>query len=532
MSLFSTRKSRIVVSFVLGLGTALLLIVHRLETGGDNLDFILLARSLQHGQWADVLGWPRPAGYSAFIAGLLKTAGMSLSAGLFYVSPAAIYLIKAVNVILYGLLAAAFCLFLERVSSPRIALAGGVLLALNQSLAAPASFIVAETLFSLMVMAVLVVAASASRDRDLRPLEVVTFIVLSILAVNVKYQGVALLGGLALCMLINRRWGRGEWIAAAFLGTAVALLALLQWRGNSFCLTHVVATDPYGTGATLTWAERLTRFAITYTSAWPEMLVPKLMGPTGVLGLAGLSWAVWPVIAVTMAIMVTGFVSSWRRCGFLLAHGFFLAFYGLLAIWPDFLGRYLLPIVPLGLWFLLEGLAAATRRMSQRIFPVLVIAMVSWCLAVNAYAGVKNWRNIWNFRNLPPWAPERYVVSREDDFADYLRAGEWLRDHSPTNALIFCRKALFIELAAGRHCTYYSTYASPDAFYDALRNAALQQPVYVLKDAFPQNSTYGRVRENLLVPALRGHEAFVERVHATAGDSEIYRVLPETTPRR
>ena len=53
-----------VLVFALALLMGGLLFVHRLETGQDNLEYILQACQLQHGLLADALAWYRPPGNS------------------------------------------------------------------------------------------------------------------------------------------------------------------------------------------------------------------------------------------------------------------------------------------------------------------------------------------------------------------------------------------------------------------------------------------------------------------------------------
>ena len=48
--------------FLIAAAMSGLLLVHRLETGGDNLDFLQMAKSIQQGHPGEIIGWPRPAG--------------------------------------------------------------------------------------------------------------------------------------------------------------------------------------------------------------------------------------------------------------------------------------------------------------------------------------------------------------------------------------------------------------------------------------------------------------------------------------
>jgi hypothetical protein len=157
----------------------------------------------------------------------------------------------------------------------------------------------------------------------------------------------------------------------------------------------------------------------------------------------------------------------------------------------------------------------------ERLLRLKLAVLLAWFATTDAFAGAKNWRNIVALRNEPPWVPERYRLSREDDFADYIEAGQWIGSNAPPDAIVFCRKALFIELAAQRDCAYYSSSASPEELWGAVQAAAAKRPVMVLRDNFPAASTYGRLRESLLMPMLRGHADVWSPIHATAGGSEV-----------
>jgi hypothetical protein len=242
-------------------------------------------------------------------------------------------------------------------------------------------------------------------------------------------------------------------------------------------------------------------------------------------------------VVFVLGLMATGFIRSCRR-DITPGHLYFLCFSGLLAVWPDHLSRYLIPIVPLGILFVLEGVQGAGAWMARalrgdavnidRIASWFVIGALVWALSVNLFAGVKNWRNIFALRDQPPWAPERYVISREDDFADYIRAAQWLHAHTPDNAVLFCRKPLFVEVAAQRSCRGYASAQTPEVLWDWIQESARTAPTFILKDAFLKESTYGRVREQLLAPALEAHPVDIDLLHRTEGGSEIYRVIAPT----
>lgn len=525
MDLSAHRRTAWLV-FAVGFAVSLLLLVHRLDTGGDNLDFILLARSIQQGQWLDALSWPRPPGYSAVIASVLRVAGHDLPTGPLTIDAAGIQLLKALNVLLFAFSCAAVWAWSRRVSgSDLMGLCTGLVWAVNQTIAARSSVISAEPLFVLIAMGALSLWERQVGERDGGGRRAaIAFAAVAGLSIFVKYQGLALAGGLVLWILVTRRFRLRPVIQALAVGLAAGLAFFLQWIGNRFCLTHVTAPDPYGFGETITWAARLRAAFRVYTGGWADLLVPKILDDHGLLDLARLGFLAPVFVAAICLLLLVGFGVTARR-RFTLAHAYLLCFGGMLVLWPDHLSRYLVPVVPVGIWLLLEGVGALAALVKgarpSRVVAAVAGALILWSLATNGFAGVKNWRNIARLRDLPPWHPARYEISREDDFADYLAAGLWMRDNTPTNAVIFCRKALFIELASGRRAVYYSAYSTPEELWAAIEASAGREPCFVLRDSFSAQSTYGRVRRLKLEPVLETHAAAFERLHRTAGGSEI-----------
>lgn len=520
--------------FFVALATGGLLFMHRLETGGDNLDFLLMAKSIQQGRWGDVIRWPRPAGYAAFILSWLGALGMRLDGGpLFALSTGAIYALKTAGVLLFALSALVVQAWARRLlDDRRWAFGLALLYAMNQHVAAWASVIGAETLFVLLVFFGLWLGERCAAEGD-PPRCLWAFVAVAVACMFAKYQGLVLGASFGAWVVLFRRRSGRAWAAGGVLFVFFLASVGLMVLGNPFCLRHVVSSDPYASGASVTWGARFATAARTYSLSWPDLVAPKFLGYHGVFSKAGLGFLAWPFSAGVMGLMALGLATTLRR-GVRFAHVFLGSFYLLLFVWPDFLFRYLMPMLPFGLWFLIEGLRAAGRWMARRCprwtpgLPAVValVALVAWSGAVNAFAGVKNWRNIVRLRELPAWAPERYRISREDDFAEFIEGCQWFRDHAEPEAVVFCRKALFGELAADRSCLYYTGSKTPEELWQALAASAERAPTYLLRDTFGADSTYGRLREQLVTPVLQeraGELALVERFESGA---EIYRITP------
>ena len=520
--------------FLIAAAMSGLLLVHRLETGGDNLDFLQMAKSIQQGHPGEIIGWPRPAGYAVFVLAWLGALGMRLDGGaLFALSAGTVYALKLAGVLLFAGSALVVHAWARRVlGDRRWAFGLALLYAVNQHVAAWASVIGAETLFVLLVfLGLLLWERYAAEDGSARLLW--AFVAVAVACMFTKYQGLVLGASYGAWVLLYRRRSGRAWAAGlvlfAFFLVSVGLMVL----GNPFCLTHVVASDPYASGETITWGARFATAARTYSLSWPDLVVPKFLGYHGVFAKAGLGFLAWPFTLAVLGAMGVGLVATLRR-GVRPAHVFLGCFYALLFVWPDFLFRYLMPMLPFGLWFLIEGVRAAGRWGARRFprrsadLPVyaLLAALIAWSGAVNAFAGAKNWRNIVRLRALPAWAPERYRISREDDFAEFIEGCQWFRENVDAGAVVFCRKALFGELAAARPCVYYTSSSTPENLWEALVASADRAPTYLLRDTFGAASTYGRLREQLVTPLLQANAAELMLVHRFASGAEVYRITP------
>lgn len=520
--------------FCVAFATGALLFMHRLETGGDNLDFLLMAKSIQQGSWGDVIRWPRPAGYAVFILGWLGALGMRLDGGpLFALSAGAIYALKTAGILLFALSALVVQAWARRLlGDRRWAFGLALLYAMNQHVAAWASVIGAETLFVFLVFLGLLLWERYAAEGD-PPRCLWAFVAVAVACMFAKYQGLVLGASFGAWVVLFRRRSRRAWAAGGVLFVFFLISVGLMVLGNPFCLQHVVSSDPYASGAPVTWGTRIAAAARTYSLSWPDLVAPKFLGYHGVFAKAGAGFLAWPFSLGVLGVMALGLVSTLRR-GVRPAHVFLASFYALLFVWPDFLFRYLMPMLPFGLWFLVEGLRAAGRWIARR-FPrgspelpavVALAALVVWSGAVNAFAGVKNWRNVVQLRALPAWAPERYRISREDDFAEFIEGCQWFRDHAEPEAVVFCRKALFGELAARRPCVYYTSSKTPDELWQALAASAGRAPTYLLRDTFGADSTYGRLREQLVTPLLQERAGELELVRRLESGAEIYRIAP------
>ena len=524
----------VLICTALTMGTALF--VHRLETGGDNLDFLLMARAIHAGDWHAVMQWHHPMGYPLLLATVLGIRGAWLDAyPLFHLTPGMILWMKGAGILLFAATSVfVYLLAGLLLKSRKKALISGLLFATNQSMAAWSSVLCAETYLTLLLMASLYLwekHASTDSQGNGSPY-LWGMLPLFTLAIVAKHQGLVLCAAYGVWVLFLRRRYWREWVAGVclFLSFSLAVGSILQ--GRAFPLLHFVEADPYRAGMDVDWLFRLKSAAHVYSTGWADLLIPKIFGCYGLLDILGMDTFILFGSILVFLFLVAGFAGSLRE-GARPSHIVFACFYAMLFAWPDFLPRYLFPVYPLGLLFFLRGLFG-TGYLLRRWFGrwirhawLVLCGLLGWCLAVNAFAGIKNWQHIIALRNEPAWAAERYRISREDDFADYMEGCEWVKSHLETNAILFARKGTFAELASERASRYYTSWNSPEDLWRAMSLAAGNGPAYLLRDNFDPTSTYGRMREQLVAPLLREHGNLLSSVKTFDSGVEILRVETE-----
>ena len=533
----SWKKSGIIWAVLVAVAVAMgvLLYVHRLETGGDNLDFLLIARSIQAGDWHAVVQWHHPMGYPLLLATSLGLRGAWLDAGVFHLTEGMVLWLKGMGILLFAATAisvylAAMLMFKDQ----KKAILAGLLFATSQCMAAWSSVVCAETYLTFLMMVSLYmwekhVEQTPTGGGSRYLLGMLPLFVLTIFS---KHQGLILCAAYGVWVLSVRRKYWREWVLGGclFLFFALAVGCILQ--GRAFPLLHFVESDPYRSGETISWMFRLKSAAVVYSTGWADILIPKIFGPYGVLELAGMDALILPGCILVFVVLLVGLIDSLRG-GVRPSHILFGCFYLMLFVWPDFLPRYLYPICPLGLLYFLNGIFVIGRSLRRwcgsrsRYAWVLLYGLVGWSIAVNAFAGIKNWRNIIALKDEPAWAAERYRISREDDFADYMEACDWARTHLETNAIMFSRKGTFAELASERHAPYYTLSRTPEDLWTDMSSKAKDAPVYLLRDNFAPASTYGRLREQLVTPMLQEHGDHLPIIKAFDSGVEIRRVEAE-----
>ena len=521
---------------LLAVSMAGLLFVHRLWSSGDNLDYLLFARSLQHGEWGAILGWRFPPGYPLLLSVVFALCGCVLPLGLFTVPEEAFLAAKLFGLVCFPLAVIAVyrvCRRTQDSAAPAVMVAA--LFAVNQDAAVYATFISTEIPYTVLSMAALIFWLRAAEEAPARLRAAVGASVLTLAAISLRGVGISLAVAAALPVLWasrdSKRLARG---VLALMPLVIYLLFSYWAAGNQAHMQQVVESEPLRDGIAMPLVPRIIGNATRYSRATAGMLVPKVLGEQGLLSLVHLQ-SVTPVYIIAMlALVVAGFVRAAirQRCG--VAEWYVVGYLGILLLWPHHDSRFLLPVLPLILGYFLNGLHAfigflKRRRPFQRVredvcLRMVFLALLSWGIFTNAFAGAKNWRHIRALADRPPWAPERYEVARENEFAEQMRMAEWIGENMPPGVPIFCNKALFVELVAHRPALYFPVGHEPEETWRLMRERAQGPEWCILMDVFSPASSYGRRRVRFLDPVIERYAGQVELVQEGRGGARLYRV--------
>ncbi|MFH1570352.1 MAG: glycosyltransferase family 39 protein [Gemmatimonadota bacterium] len=457
----------------------------KLGLSGDNTEFITLARSLARGQGLSYILEPSPTPATKYPFGFpLMLAPFAAGAGE-AAEPVEDWIgMKWLVVVLF---AASLPLFyrLARGEMDEVAgLAATALVATN-----PLVVDYGHQVMSEIPYLTFSVAALYLLQRGLEPGRrefngwLVGGFALGVWSYYLRTVGVVLLGALVLHLAWQRQFRR----AGAAVGATAA--ALLPWMlrnravgGGSVYLKQLVQVNPYYPDQGLLdlgglWDRVVSQGAFYLQHGLPQALVPFLgpadavLNPLSVLLLATAGYAAFACLR--------------RRQHLLLL--LYTAFYlGTVLLWPWPGDRFLVPIVPLLLFF---AVRAATELVG-------VLGRVGGGpaagVAALALAAALVWGNAGGLHDLA----RRAAAGYPPPWRNYYAAAQWLRSNAPADAVVCARKAFWLYVTSGRRAVPYA-FVEPAALVTELDRHRVSY-VVVEQLGFRQTPMF-------LVPAIQAY---------------------------
>jgi len=309
----------------------------------------------------------------------------------------------------------------------------------------------------------------------------------------VRSVGVVLLGAVGAYLLFRRDWRR------AFFWTLASGICWLPWAlrnralgSGSAYLQQLVMVNPYYPEQGLLNGHGLIGRLGTNAQAYLTQILPNATWPWSP---APHAWLSFPVLILAGVTVHATYVAL-RHGRDLLLWLYSAMYLGTLLLWFWQGDRFLVPILPLVLYFAVRMLLDGVRWAGARGYGtvgrgILGLAAGAWILA-----------GLHDTAGLRAFARDGYPP-RLRAWSNYQRAGEWLRVHTPPEAVVMCRKGYWLYVVSSRRCVPYP-FAPPDSI---LARIERDHVGYVVVESlgFSQTSRF-------LIPAINAHRRHFEAV--------------------
>ncbi len=517
-----------------------------IDSGGDNGEYLALARSLVDGTGFRMIAEPgepmetkRWPGYPVFLAGWMLVFGENLTA------------LKTASVLCFaGAVGLSWVLIRRQAPGAAwIAGASALVFIMNEETLHYAGTVYSEMLFVLLSLGALV---ALERTAELPGRWWRWGLLAALLCTAATYtrpHGLALVPAAFAFLALRRKW------RAAIVVPGLIALALLPWAwrqahittegGHTYLKSTLGTTEEDAPGASglAKYAHRIGRNAAVHflsmgrtvlarpdhLSFTPEVTPPPPAQDAAPVAAdeAGDADATSGGIDKGMmsryflaAVVLLGAIVTWRGPGSAI-HWHVVFTFALLLVTPWPRARYLFPLLPFFAWFFISAVlwlptrlrrwlstGAATRLGKVAVASACGLALLLGSMTVSQQL-IANLRD----RGLPYWAPQRYTHEGLD-IANYMRAAVWIRDNTPHNAVIVARKPYQVYWVSRRKSDVVWN-GSIDGAWQGFNERAGYGPVYVIEDAFAERYDPRAQSRTWWGPALRGHPGEATVVYET-----------------
>ncbi len=515
--------------------------IKRTWTDGDEGRYLSLARSvsLGHGQTAihlprPVPEWLTPPAY-VWMLGMLDRISHS--------NMTALRLSSAVSMILSAWLFALYAARATRLDPLSLFCALAVGLFSVQTLA-HGWLLMTEATY--MAVAALILYLAARSGENPSPRVAFAIGLLSGLSMLIRPAGMAFAPAILIVLLLRRSWlGCATFLLGLALAYSPAIIRSYHLVGVPFPhMTHFEGS-PGHSGQSLSPLSLFHNIATSFPGYYfvhlPAHLFFSLFDYHCLLCKLHLASLVRPVSILIGLFIAIGFFARLRRPG--VAEFYWLFSWPFLCVYnqPDYAAagiflyqpRYLIPILPLAGFYLIEGFAALARRFPVRgirILHILAAACAAYVLLAATGVAAVRVRNEWALRRLSDFAPARLLASSYDGdhaLGRYIEAAQWLGSNAPPDAVVASRKPDHVYLISGlKGFRYDGADLRPSSdVWSNIKNQQQYGPSFIIEDAFPADSGYGHTRIAGLLPVLAAHSNDLELIYETAAPvTRIWRV--------
>ena len=491
-----TPSAVALLAFVLSAGT----FDAKLSLTGDNTEFITLARSVAQGDGLSYINQPDPRPATKYPFGfplmLAPLAAVETKGG----EPVTDWIaMKWLVVCMFAAGMALVYLWLRELVGALPASIGALLCLTNPLLIDYSHQVMSEVPYLLFAMLALLAFARGRPEaagQSVNAWSVLGFISM-MWAYHIRSFGIVLVAALLVLLVFGKHWRRAAVMAATSL--AVALPWILRNRsveGGGFYVKQLFHRDPYHPElGYLDVSEFLTRLG--YNAVWN--LFDRL--PAAFLRNFQSEHPLSMLVAITLiGAAVCALFQCVKKRRVTLPVAYSVVSLGLIFAWPFVDARFLLPLIPIFIFFVLYAARAILRRAGAGGASTVVAAVVLvLALGSNAAALV----------DLREKGQAEYVAR----WHNYFKAGMWLRSNGEPGQIVACRKPYWMHVVSGLPTIVYP-FKPPKEVVDTLQR---RETVYVVFEqlGFPQTQRF-------LVPAINENPGrFTALWHAPAPDTYV-----------
>jgi len=503
--------------------------------GGDNAEYIMLARALVDGQgYTSVYtNPPEPHTKYPFLFPLMI-------AGIFWFFGGKILLVKILIAILAAVMVGATYRLWEEREEPWIALLTAVLVATVPFTLSYSVRVLSEIPFAAFATLSLLFCERSLKQDSLKNPSLVLCAVFLILAFFTRSVGIALapalIGAVLLAPPLREQWKRN--LLKGVVMTLPFLLAGGGWFLRGYLATHghgknylseFFIKDPYDLNSPLIgWTDLVSRVQ-SNGRYYLEQLAITLWPFSSSLDRNHMIMA--GSLILLLALLGFGAVIRRRRGAPEL---FTLSYAALLLIWGFYENRFLIPLYPLLIYYGLKGIqvlltgaawAMPLLRLRNRMFsPAALGVLALFLLVSNLSADLPLLKKMAQVRRVQGFElrPGFQIIATNEGMNRILHLALYLRAHAEPEAVIFARKPTLVALVSERKTVGGPFVDDPAGFIAELEK---NQVTYIVFD-----EVYKEIQK-YFVPAMRSYPQRFQVVYQIPNtQSQVYKLLPKENP--
>ena len=459
-------RSRLLIGLcmLLNLVFCLLLFDPKLHTGGDSSSYVSLAESvLRLGDgYSDSMapGAPvphtvYPPGYPVLMAPLLAIFGRNF------------VVLKLLSVAFTVSSVLVFCVLSKERVSPLLWLTMCLAFAVSPIVVDYSHWILSEAPFLFFTLLALLFLQKESAEEGIGK-----YFWLSLFAIVATYYvrsiGIAFIGAGTLFYLIKRRWRK--FLYYNVVGAALSLPWLIRNKLLEGSATGYIEAfllrDMYKpeVGYNDLWGTIGRLFTNLWTYSAREM--PRVLA--GSNGLWSTTVPMKGLSLVLCGFMVIGFLYVVRkRLG--VAEIYFALSCLAILLFQDVVSdvRYLMPLVPLMLFYISDGLTlAAEKATSLKNHAAPAVAAMAVIATIGAFSQLE--RAPQNMDMIRRYRAGDQFAGYHPNWRSFFVASDWVSANTPDDAVVTVRKPRLFHLWTGRKITEYPFSTDPDSVLDVI----------------------------------------------------------------